>query len=84
MISAPLRTPQLKNVTSVKTHAHLALLEWEEALPSIAPIIAPIAAQPSGSPIRKSKTAMDRCYEGGTAVLFAATIAALAASLCRF
>jgi hypothetical protein len=80
MISAPLRTPQLKNVTSVKTHAHLALLEWEETLPSIAPI----AAQPSGSPIRKSKTAMDRCYEGGTAVLFAATIAALAASLCRF
>jgi hypothetical protein len=80
MISAPLRNPQLKNVTSVKTHAHLALLEWEETLPSIAPI----AAQPSGSPIHKSKTAMDRCYEGGTAVLFAATIAALAASLCRF
>jgi hypothetical protein len=80
MISAPIRTPQLKNVTSVKTHAHLALLEWEETLPSLAPI----AAQPSGSPILKSKTMMDRCYEGGTAILFVTTIAALAASLCRF
>ena len=81
MISAPLRTPHLnESKPTVKTHGHLALLEWDQTQTSAIPI----AAQPAGSPIRKSKSTMDRCYEGGTVVLFAATVAALAVRLCRF
>lgn len=75
MISAPLRPTQKKSMEttpSVKTHGHLALLEWDETLPSAA---APRAFGP------RKKSLMDRCYEGGTLVLLAVTVAALAAAL---
>ena len=82
MISAPTRPQPLqeqkKEAASIKTHGHLALLEWEETLPSPTST----AARPMKHPTRR--TVWDRCYEGGMVLLFAATIAALAASLCRF
>ena len=73
MTSAPLRTTTETTDTtpSVKTHGHLALLEWEETLP--------IAAPKSFGP--KKKSLLDRCYEGSTLVLLAVTVAALAAAL---
>ena len=73
MISAPLRPTQTKpteTAPSVKTQGHLALLEWDEILP---------AAPETFGPRKKSVT--DRCYEGGTLVLLAVTVAALAAAL---
>ena len=75
MISAPLRTPHLEESPSVKTHGHLALLEWDEMLPSTPPT-------PFPKPVRKS--VIGRCYDSGTALLFVITVAALVASLCRF
>ena len=83
MISAPLRPTQKKSTEtksteatpSVKTQGHLALLEWDETLPT--------AAAPGAFGPRK-KSLLDRCYEGGTLVLLAVTAAALAASLCQF
>lgn len=79
MISAPLRTTtsQTETSPSVKTHGHLALLEWEETLPRIT------AAAPSTFGPKK-KSVMDHCYDGGTAVLMLVSAVALAASLCRF
>ena len=73
MTSAPLRTTstQTETTPSVKTHGHLALLEWEETLPAAAP-------KPFGP---HKKSLLDRCYEGGTLVLLAVTVAALAAAL---
>ncbi len=75
MISAPLRPTETKSTKvtpSVKTQGHLALLEWDETLPSAA---APRAFGP------RTKSLLDRCYEGGTLVLLAVTVAALAAAL---
>ena len=76
MISAPLRPTQLdesaETTPSVKTFGHLALLEWDETMPST---LAPDAFGPG------KKSVMDRCYEGGTLVLLAVTVAALAAAL---
>ena len=78
MISAPLRTTETAAAkSSIKTHGHLALMEWDETVPSAASA----AAQSFHHATRR--TVLDRCYEGGTVVLFAATVAALAASLCR-
>ncbi len=78
MISAPPRPQPLsepvKETASVKTRGHLALLEWEDQ-----PV--PTAAPPNETPIYRRT--LDRCYTGGTLVLFVTTIAALAASLCR-
>ncbi|MGI4792256.1 MAG: hypothetical protein ACRYFS_25810 [Janthinobacterium lividum] len=77
MISAPLRET-LNSKPSIKTHGHLALLEWDDkALP-----VAPAKSIPADFPIRKS--VMDRCYDGGVIVLMAVSIAAMAASLARF
>ena len=81
MISAPLRPAQKKSTEtktaettpSVKTQGHLALLEWDKTLPTAA------AAPSAFGPRPKSLT--DRCYEGGTLVLLAVTVAALAAAL---
>lgn len=77
MISAPLRPAPLsepvETTPSVKTQGHLALLEWDETLPTAA------AAPRVFGPRKKSLT--DRCYEGGTLVLLAVTVAALAAAL---
>ncbi len=80
MISAPLRPAQTKSTAatpSVKTQGHLALLEWDETLPSVT------AAAPQPFGLRKPSV-MDRCYDGGTVVLLAVSALALAASLCRF
>lgn len=76
MISAPLRPTQTKateTTPSVKTQGHLALLEWDETLPTAA--AAPRAFGP------RPKSLLDRCYESGTLVLLAVTAAALAAAL---
>ena len=82
MISAPTRPQPLEEqkteAASVKTHGHLALMEWNETLPSPASTTARSLKHPT------HRTVWDRCYEGGTVILFATTIAALAASLCRF
>lgn len=61
-------------MTSIKTRGHLALLEWEEQP-------APAALPPMETATRR--TFLDRCYTGGTLLLFVTTIAALAVSLCR-
>ena len=74
MISAPLRPTQTTDAAHITTHGHLALLEWEETLPAAAP--APFGPHP--------RTFLDRCYEGGTAVLLAVSAGALIASLARF
>jgi len=76
MISAPTRPQPFQEAVSIKTRGHLALLEWDETLP------APAAAPSFKNPTRR--TILDRCYDGGTIILFIATIAALAASFCRF
>ncbi len=68
MIAAP------KETAPMKTRGHLALLEWEEQ-PT------PAAAPSLKTPIYRR--AGDRWYTGGTLLLFVATVAALAASLCR-
>lgn len=81
MISAPLRPTQTKatgtkateTTPSVKTQGHLALLEWDETLPSAA------AAPSTFGP--RPKSLMDRCFDGGTLVLLAVTAVALAAAL---
>ncbi len=75
MISAPLRptTPQTETTPSVKTQGHLALLEWDETLPTAT--TAPSVFGP------RRRSLLDRCYEGGTLVLLAVTVAALAAAL---
>lgn len=76
MITAPARPQPLQETKpAVKTQGHLALLEWEEQ-----PV--PTAAPPVETPLYRR--ASDRWYTGGTLLLFATTIAALAASLCRF
>jgi len=83
MISAPLRTtktqtaPSEPATPSVKTHGHLALLEWDETLPT-APAAAP---KPFGL---HPRSFMDRCYDAGTLVLLAVSAGALLASLARF
>lgn len=65
---------QRNDSATVKTRGHLALLEWaEQAVPAAAP--------PVEMPLHRRT--LDRCYAAGTLLLFAATIAALAASLCR-
>ncbi len=80
MISGPTRPhplqEQIKETASIKTRGHLSLLEWDETLPASA------AAPSFKNPTRR--TILNRCYDGGTIILFIATIAALAASLCRF
>ena len=68
MIAAP------KETASVKTRGHLALLEWEQPAP---------AATPSRKTPIYRRTG-DRWYAGGTLLLLVTTVAALAASLCRF
>ena len=76
MISAPLRPAQTTTSTpSVKTQGHLALLEWNETLP------VPAEPKPFGP---KPRTFADRCYDGGTLILFAVSAAAMALSLARF
>ena len=76
MISAPLRPAQTTTSTpSVKTQGHLALLEWDETLPSLA------APKPFGP---KPRTFADRCYDGGTLILLAVSAGAMAVSLVRF
>ena len=74
MTGAPLRTTttQTERTPSIKTHGHLALLEWEETLP--------VPDTPKSFGPHK-KSLLDRCYEGGTLVLLAVTAAALAAAL---
>jgi len=75
MISAPLRTSQTTLAPSVKTHGHLALLEWDETLPM------PAEPTPFGS---KPRSVVDRCYDAGTLVLLAVSVGAMALSLARF
>ena len=76
MISTPTRPTQpnksAEMTPSIKTQGHLALLEWDETMPS------PAAASAFGP---HKKSLMDRCYEGGTLILLAVTAAALAAAL---
>ncbi len=74
MTTAPTRPQPLQDTASIKTHGHLALLEWEER-----PV--PTAALPIEIPLYRRT--LDRWYTGSTLLLFVTTIAALAASLCR-
>ena len=78
MITAPARPQPIQELPSIKTQGHLALLEWNETLPQ------PVSTVSNSFKNPTRRTPCDRCYEGGTIVLFAATVAALAASLCRF
>ena len=79
MTSAPLRAAETAAAKpNIKTHGHLALVEWEDTLPSATSPAAPSFRHPT------RRTVLDRFYEGGTVILFFATIAALAVSLCRF
>ena len=75
MTTAPTRPQPLQDTTRIKTHGHLALLEWEN-------LSVPTAALPIE--ISLYRRTADRWYTGGTLLLFVTTIAALAASLCRF
>ena len=80
MISAPLRTAKTqtnKTTSSVKTHGHLALMEWED-LPSTQTTTTPSFKSPT------RRTGLDRCYDGGTAILFVVTVGSLIVTLCRF
>ncbi len=73
MISAPLRSTQTAQKPSVKTHGHLALLEWNETVPAAPPV-------PFGP---KRRSLADRCCDGGTLVLLAVTAGAALVSLAR-
>ena len=76
MISAPLRstqTAQIQTKPSIKTHGHLALLEWNETVPAAPPA-------PFGP---KRRSLADRCCDGGTLVLLAVTAGAALVSLAR-
>ena len=78
MTTAPTRPQPLSehrnDTATVKTRGHLALLEWEQP--------AAAAVPPMKTPIYRRTG--DRWYTGGTLLLFVTTLAALAASLCRF
>ena len=79
MISTSSRTPKMTETNaSIKTQGHLALLEWDETAPSMVEM----SAKHFGDPNRRSL--MDRCYNAGTLVLMAVTVAGLAASLFGF
>ena len=83
MISAPLRTPETtKTKPSLKTHGHLALLDWDEEWDTQTPRTTAAHAKKLADPVRRS--ALDRCYDGGILVLMAVTVAALAVSLGNF
>lgn len=75
MTSAPLRSTQTSLAPSVKTHGHLALLEWDETLSVLA------KPTPFGP---KPRSVMDRCYDAGTLILLAISAGAMAVSLARF
>lgn len=79
MITAPARPQPLQETKpTVKTHGHLALMEWNETLPQ------PVSTASHSLKHPTRRTLCDRCYKAGTIVLFVSTVAALAASLCRF
>lgn len=77
MTDAPARPQPLPEQAprSAKTRGHLMLLEWSDAPPA--------APQPP-APAWPARRALSRCYEAGTVLLIAGTLAALVASICRF